>query len=415
MRYIVIGNDFKRFVYEDLVMRNTYEIIRRYRDILGSVTRYDLKNQQTGKIESFTSAQAIIIREYIINAKLRPNGEFVANKGYTIETKLEANSFKLTSKKVADIKVKADTLGNVIVPIGLPQVKTCRRIRKDALANRIQIDLNPHVQNEGRNTQLFDLIKSCGVDVKEFVRYYLSNLQPYALEKNTSYIVAPSASEVWVTDIGYGVELWIKMGHLHENCDTLIISFHESNLSGNYVYGKSERLKPDSLCAVFPDKIGEKELNAYPIEYTIQRGFIVHRFKSRTEYIRNDIAVVPYREIADQFASHMNATFEQLKTMYYDVDNDLTEVATVSTVSRLSFLSLGHADLNNIVFLVELFNRFERNVQNRRLIADIAIGLIDEIPTMRKQELLEGLKQRFPIETQKNTNELYKYLLGEKT
>ena len=135
-------------------MRNTYEIIRRYRDILGSVTRYDLKNQQTGKIESFTSAQAIIIREYIINAKLRPNGEFVANKGYTIETKLETNSFKLTSKKVADIKVKADTLGNVIVPIGLPQVKTCRRIRKDALANRIQIDLNPHVQNEGRNTQL---------------------------------------------------------------------------------------------------------------------------------------------------------------------------------------------------------------------------------------------------------------------
>ena len=67
MRYIVLGNDFGNFVYEDLVMRNTYEIIRRYRDILGSVTRYDLKNQQTGKIESFTSAQAIIIREYIIN------------------------------------------------------------------------------------------------------------------------------------------------------------------------------------------------------------------------------------------------------------------------------------------------------------------------------------------------------------
>lgn len=60
-------------------------------------------------------------------------------------------------------------------------VKVCKEIRK--LANLDRIVFNESVHYSGINKHLFSYINYCGLDPKSYIKEYLSNLQPFMLER----------------------------------------------------------------------------------------------------------------------------------------------------------------------------------------------------------------------------------------
>ena len=66
--------------------------------------------------------------------------------------------------------------------IDLTMIKVCRRFRHLAKLDRLRIDMTE--QRSGLNKHLFGYIEYCGMTPLDFVRQYLSNLQPYIIERH---------------------------------------------------------------------------------------------------------------------------------------------------------------------------------------------------------------------------------------
>lgn len=60
--------------------------------------------------------------------------------------------------------------------ISMKMVGICREIRNLAKLDRIQLDETTY--RSGLNKQLYSYIEYCGIDVKDYIKDYLENLQP---------------------------------------------------------------------------------------------------------------------------------------------------------------------------------------------------------------------------------------------
>lgn len=58
----------------------------------------------------------------------------------------------------------------------MKMVGICREIRNLAKLGRIQLNETTH--RSGLNKQLYSYIEYCGIDVKDYIKDYLANLQP---------------------------------------------------------------------------------------------------------------------------------------------------------------------------------------------------------------------------------------------
>ena len=65
--------------------------------------------------------------------------------------------------------------------IDTSQIAVCKRIRNIAKLDRVKLDETEH--RSGLNKHLFDYIEYCGLDVLDFIKQYLRNLQPYMIER----------------------------------------------------------------------------------------------------------------------------------------------------------------------------------------------------------------------------------------
>lgn len=65
--------------------------------------------------------------------------------------------------------------------IDTSNISICEKIRKLAKLDRIRLDESEH--RSGLNKHLFDYLDYCGVNKLEFIKGYLSKLQPYMIER----------------------------------------------------------------------------------------------------------------------------------------------------------------------------------------------------------------------------------------
>lgn len=65
--------------------------------------------------------------------------------------------------------------------LSLDTVAVCRQIRNLARLDRLALDESEH--RSGLNKHLFSYIEYCGMDVRGYIREYLSNLQPFMIER----------------------------------------------------------------------------------------------------------------------------------------------------------------------------------------------------------------------------------------
>ena len=110
--------------------------------------------------------------------------------------------------------------------IDLSMAKICRTLRKLAKLDRLKLDETEH--RSGLNKHLFHYIEYCGETVLEYVKNYLSNLQPYMIERRKDQ--EKKKSYICVIDNMYRISVYIKVDKSFG--EEMIVSFHEDNIRG---------------------------------------------------------------------------------------------------------------------------------------------------------------------------------------
>lgn len=298
--------------------------------------------------------------------------------------------------------ISTDNIGKTIVEsdyYGIEFISVCRRIRRYAIEGKLTVLTNKHKSNSGKNTHLFKLIEACNISVEDFIRGYLSVIQPYSLEKFQSKKTAGlGAGNVWLCDIGYKISLVIKLDETNKN-KPMIISFHESNLHGNNSIGQKDFL--DKKCAVIVDKVTELH-TGYGVDYSVQRGFIKYNIHSSTLYFNKGVALVNYRDIKTIFDDTLNNIFERLYQTYGTSEGGIVTVDRKDT-GKISFMSMGYAVVNNICLMIDLFAQY-KDTRSRFIISEITSNIISEMTLLEQTELKQALEDKFDTGYK---NELY--------
>ena len=110
--------------------------------------------------------------------------------------------------------------------IDTSMISVCAKLRRLAKLERLSLDMTEH--RSGLNRHLFDYIAYCDRDVLDYIREYLSNLQPYMIERRKDQ--EAKKSFICVIDNLYRVSVYIKADTTQ--FQEAVISFHEDNKRG---------------------------------------------------------------------------------------------------------------------------------------------------------------------------------------
>ncbi|MCM1223890.1 MAG: hypothetical protein NC548_56500 [Lachnospiraceae bacterium] len=266
--------------------------------------------------------------------------------------------------------------------IDTSMIKVCKQLRNLAKLDRLAIDESEH--RSGLNKHLFDYIEYCGLDVLTFVKKYLSNIQPYMIQRRKDQ--EPLKSYRCVIDNLYRISVYIKADTTQ--FEEVVISFHEDNIRG---VAKSNKLQINQsrYVPIFADSIlGKVENeNRYIVKVIAQRGLMelpleIAGFKCK------DIFVINRSAIDMQFVSYCNDYIKDLYTSNLNLDFDKIEVFSV--LQQLSFTSYGKDTFSSISLLIDSFTI--QSDCNSKSAADFA--LVTFVQNLKlTQEQQDDLKQ----------------------
>ena len=105
----------------------------------------------------------------------------------------------------------------------IQQKQLARRLRRLARLDRLEIDDSEH--NSGLNKHLFKYLDYLGIEKLEYVKHYLSTIQPFMLTEMKSQEKFDNA--ICVLDGYYRISLYIKVDATKG--EVIVVSFHENN------------------------------------------------------------------------------------------------------------------------------------------------------------------------------------------
>lgn len=282
--------------------------------------------------------------------------------------------------------------------ISMGMVRICREIRNLAKLDRMQLDVSVH--RNGLNKHLFSYIEYCGVDPTEYIKSYLSNLQPYMIERFSSQ--EKEDSFICVLDNMYRVSLYIKIDKIVGK--ELIVSFHENNKRGiakenNMIRSKQERLVPvfaEEKCSQIEG--AEKQ----EIKILVQRGMLLVPIRLMGRKCENGTYIVNEQDIETPIIDQCN---EYLRAMYTS-DLDLEALDTVelfSVLHQISFTSYGNTVFSNISLLIDNI-AIQHGVIGRKTADFALVTYVDHLLIDEEQayELIALLREKYSVSSQKN-------------
>ena len=374
-----------------------YKIKYRYKNSFGVVTSYGVV---TDKGLERWAVNKVLQGGKFSNAIVLSDGSVRAKRGSHIDTLIDKQELTVRHPKVMSIKGRQ----NVGTYSGEHYISVCKKIRLCACSDNIKIDLTAHKSNEGRNVHLFSLIEACGISVRDFIRGYLSVLQPCFLEDY--WATEQDKTQTWICDIGYMTSILIKI-HNMDGDSPIVISFHESNSKGRSRKRHTEL--QGTRCAVIVDGVKEVINKGYHINFTLQKGFLRYNLEADTLYYNKGVALIPYELMSDHLDSAMRLRLQQMAVSYYGEDSnaDIYYNTTVPTrFDDLSFLSYGFSTTNNICMLLDLFSK-TTDVRSRVAIIDLSCKLLMESSLIKRQEIISALKVKYPL-----NNKVVQALIG---
>ena len=279
-------------------------------------------------------------------------------------------------------------------------VGICKKLRKLAKLDRLQLDETTH--RSQLNLHLFKYIKYCGMSPLDYVKEYLSNLQPYMIERRKDQ--EKQSSFVCVVDNMYRISVYIKADNAFG--EEMIISFHEDNIRGvaktnSLVKNNAERLVP-----VIADSYGSINLETgnVSVKLFVQRGMKVLPldvigFKCR------DIFIVREGDISRQFLYYCNQYIRDLYTSNLQLDFDQIEV--FSMLQQISFTSYGRDTFSSISLLIDSIAVQTDGIS--RQTADFALVTFTQslkLTGEQKEELINLLDEKYLVSDIKSIDEI---------
>ena len=286
------------------------------------------------------------------------------------------------------------------IGIDLSMVGICKKLRKLAKLDRLQLDETTH--RSQLNLHLFKYIKYCGMSPLDYVKEYLSNLQPYMIERRKDQ--EKQSSFVCVVDNMYRISVYIKADNAFG--EEMIISFHEDNIRGvaktnSLVKNNAERLVP-----VIADSYGSINLETgnVSVKLFVQRGMKVLPldvigFKCR------DIFVVREGDISRQILDYCNQYIRDLYTSNLQLDFDQIEV--FSMLQQISFTSYGRDTFSSISLLIDSIAVQTDSIS--RQTADFALVTFTQslkLTGEQKEELINLLDEKYLVSDIKSIDEI---------
>ncbi len=281
--------------------------------------------------------------------------------------------------------------------ISMEMVRICKEIRKLAKLDRIRLDETVH--RSGLNKHLYSYIEYCGLDVREYIKDYLSNLQPFMLERFSSQ--EPDGNFICVLDNMYRVSLYINLDKTFGN--EVIVSFHENNKRGiakenNMIRNKTERFVPvfaEELCARI-DGYSKEE-----IKILIQRGMLLLPIRVMGHKCENGVYIVNERDIETPIIEQCNQYLRDMYTSDLDLEA-LDRVELFSVLHQISFTSYGNTVFSNMSLLIDNL-AMQKSVIGKK-VADFAlVTYVDHlfIDAEQSKELIEVLDEKYKVKSQK--------------
>ncbi len=232
--------------------------------------------------------------------------------------------------------------------ISMKMVGICREIRNLAKLDRIQLNETTH--RSGLNKQLYSYIEYCGIDVKDYIKDYLANLQPYMLERFPSQ--EPTKNFICVLDNMYRISLYIKLDKFFGK--EVIVSFHENNKRGiakenNMIQNKLDYLVPvfaDETCARIDGAAKEE------IKVLMQRGMLLLPVRIMGQKCENGVYIVNEQELEIPIIEQCNQYLRDMYTSDLDLAA-LDKVELFSVLHQIPFTSYGNTVFSNISLLID--------------------------------------------------------------
>lgn len=281
--------------------------------------------------------------------------------------------------------------------VSMKMVGVCKEIRGLARLDRIKLDESMH--RSGLNKHLFSYIEYCGLNVKDYIKEYLTNLQPYMIERFSAQ--EPSNNYICVLDNMYRVSIYIKLDKTsgHE----VIVSFHENNKRGiakenNLIRNRQERIVP-----VFAEELMAKIEGAAKeeIRVLIQRGMLTLPIRIMGQRCENGVFLVNEQDIETPVIEQCNQYLRDLYTSDLDLEA-LDKVELFSVLHQISFTSYGNTVFSNISLLIDNM-AMQKGIIGKKA-ADFALVTYTShllLEEDQAQELLALLDERYKVRSQK--------------
>jgi hypothetical protein len=275
--------------------------------------------------------------------------------------------------------------------IDTSNIAVCKKLRNLAKLDRIKLDDTTH--RSGLNKHLFDYIEYCDLDVLTFVKQYLSNLQPYMIERRKDQ--EPDKSFICVVDNLYRISVYIKVNN--KQFEEVIVSFHEDNKRGIAKTNDLIRGNLNKYVAIFADSILSKieGENKYIVKAFFQRGLQILPLELPAVKCKN-IFIVERKAIDLQFISYCNDYIRDLYTSDLKLDFDNIEVFSV--LQQISFTSYGKDTFSSISLLID--SLCIQNDYISKSVADAALVTFAQslqLTTDQQDELKELLDKKYVV------------------
>lgn len=275
--------------------------------------------------------------------------------------------------------------------VNIQNVSLCKKIRNLGKLDRIKLDESEH--RSGLNKHLLQYLEYCGVTPLDYIKDYLSNLQPYMIERRQDQEKFPGA--ICILDNVYRVSLYIKVNS--SQFEEVIVSFHENNHNGIAKTNSLIRPKQLEYAFIFADRITAyyEGTNTYSVHAIMQRGLKKlpvnvsgKKYKDGFIVLRSDVERV--------FLDYCNEYIRDLYTS--DLQIDFSKVEVFSMLQQISYTSYGSDTFSSISLLIDSLT-----IQNdtiSRSTADFALctfvqnlQLTDE----QRANLLQLLEEKFRV------------------
>ena len=275
--------------------------------------------------------------------------------------------------------------------LDMSMIAVCRKLRRLAKLDRLKLDENEH--RSGLNRHLFDYIEYCGRDVLDFIKQYLSNLQPYMILRRKDQ--EPEHSFICVIDNVYRVSVYIKVDN--RQFEEVVISFHEDNKRGIARRNSLMQADQQRYVPIFADSVMSRveEENRYVVKAFFQRGLSVLGLELAAAKCE-DVFIVEKNAIHMQFLSYCN---DYIRDLYIsDLNLDFDRIEVFSVLQQISFTSYGRDTFSSVSILIDSLcvqkDMFSKSLADFALVTFVQnLKLTDE----QRQELMDLLEEKFRV------------------